>query len=267
MRFDTRLIFAALLMLIAAACQPAPQSNPNVVGGVDTSLIQWERSPSNVVFRADVVGGSLQGTFLERNEIPACTVYGDNHVVWTNELNPGNLQVLHDRVADSAVALFVTYLTVNERLYTYVAQANVQLPSNPAPVVETLSVFVNGVNHEADSFSGWDGDYYPRLRDACRQISTAPVIFEPTAGFLSAQVVPYDSSIPFVVWDSQASGLRLADLAASGERRWITDRNVPVLWNLLRTSPYNVQLEEDRVQYQIALEIPGVTRLSPPAPG
>jgi hypothetical protein len=65
---------------------------------------------------------------------------------------------------------------------------------------------------------------------------------------------------------SGSSNLNLAELAASGERRWVTDRNVRVIWDILRTSPPSVQFNENELPYHVALEVPNVTRDSPPAP-
>lgn len=230
------------------------------------SPIEWDRSPTTIVFRADVEGGSPEEEFLARSEIPPCTVYGDNRVVWTNELGPFNTQVLWDKVTDDQIRQFVTDLQINRQFYNYDAKANLEPASATAPVVETLTLFVNGAVHKSDAFGGWDFDYYQQIVDACTQISTAPVLFEPTAGWVSVIAVPYDSDAPILPWDSQASGLDLAALAASGERRWVSDRNVPVLWNMIRTSPPRIQFIEGENQYSIALEVPGVTRNAPPAP-
>ncbi|MBI5667458.1 MAG: hypothetical protein HZC41_05575 [Chloroflexi bacterium] len=249
--------------LILAACGGGGDTGTPVA---NVSPIEWDRSPATIVFRADVEGGSSQDDFLARNEIPPCTVYGDNRVVWTNELGPFETQVLWDKVTDDQIRQFVTDLQINKQFYNYSAKANLEPPSSTSPVVETLTLFVNGKNYKTDAFGGWDIDYYRRVMDSCKQISTAPVLFEPTAAWVSVVAVEYDPNAPILPWDSPASQLNLAELAASGERKWITDRNVPVLWNMLRTSPPRTQFVEGENQYHIALEVPGVTRSAPPAP-
>lgn len=262
-----RILALTAVLLALSACQN------NAAGGdaasVDNNPIQWDRSRSTVVFRAEVTGGNGEGGFAARNNVPACTLYGDNRVVWLNQVGPYETQVLWDQVSDQAVRDFVAVLTINERFYTYEAQADVQVPSSVSPVIETLTLFVNGVTHQSDTYSGWEGDYYARILAKCQVISAAPVLFEPSAAWVSAEAIPAegaDTSAFNVPWDAAASGLSLSELATSGERRWIADRNVLVLWNLIRNTPSNLRFTEGETQYRVALEVPGVTRDAPPAP-
>ncbi len=255
-------LWILLLLWIVSACSnnTAP---PQVVS--DGSVIQWDRNPSTVVFRSDVTGGS-RDEFLTRSEIAACTIYGDNRVVWTNELGPFNTQVLEDRLTDEQIRNFVTFLQVNKEFFRY-TDKGAQLPASSAqPTVETLTLSVNGFTYITDAFGGWTLDYYDDVTRACREISLAPVLYEPQEGWVSAKSVPYDSQFPSVFWDPGANGLSLNEVATSGERKWITGRTVQVIWKLLRESPPTIQLVENDQQYQIALEIPNVTRNSPQAP-
>jgi hypothetical protein len=261
-----RLLTLITLLVGLSACQT---NTGGEAGPVDSNAIQWDRNPATVVFRADVVGGSSAGTFMARNEIPLCTVYGDNHVVWLNQLSASETQVLYDQLTDETIRNFVTYLTFNEQFFDYEAGADVQPAGSVRPVVETLTLFVSGEMRQSDAYSGWkDGDYFNRVLTECSRISTAPVIYEPTAAWVSAQVIPADqpdSGAFNISWDGAANGLSLAELAA-GDRRWITDRNVRVLWNLIRNSPANLRFTEGDVQYFVAMEVPNVTRDAPQPP-
>ncbi len=261
------LTLTSLLMIaLMTACNGGNNGgDPLVVQGGSDNPIEWDRNPSTVIFRADVTGGNGD-PFLARNELPPCTVYGDNHVVWTNELGPFETQVLEDRLTDDQVRGFVNYVALNEQFYNNAARQDVAPANAVSPVVETLALFVNGVNHVTDAFAGWNFDYYQRLLKSCKDISIAPAIYGPTAGWISAQVVPYDSTSPGIFWDGQANNLSLAELAASGERRWITDRNVRVIWDILRTSPPRVMFNEGEIPYHMSLEVPNVTRDAPPPP-
>jgi hypothetical protein len=253
-------------LVAMAACQPNAV-DPNAPAAVDPrNPVEWDRNPSTVVFRADVVGGNGD-PFLERNAMPPCTAYGDNHIVWVNELGPFETQVLEDRVTDDQLRTFINYVAIDQGFYSMNERQDNEPASAVNPVVEVLTLFVNNINYQTDAFAGWPVDYYARLLKACKDISVAPVIYEPTAAHVSAQVAVYDPTSPSILWDAQANGLSLAELAASGERRWITDRNVRVIWNILRTSPPGVMFNEGDMQYNVALEIPNVTRNSPPAPG
>ena len=257
---------ALLVMLALAACQE--QVAPTiVVVNTENAAIQWDRSPDAIVFRMDVVGGP-QDNFLARNEIPGCAVYGDNKVVWTNEVGPFNTQVLYDQVSDEAMRIFIEYLTVAERIYTYDAKADLQPPRENPPYVETIWLNVSGSQHKTDAFAGWEYTYYARILDVCRAISKAPVLYEPEAGWVSAHVTDYSAELPIIIWDAQASGLDIAALATSGERKWISDNNVRIIWEILRTSPMGTRFMqgEDQTPYLVALEVPSITRDSPPPP-
>lgn len=257
------LVLACLLALTTAACGSASSVQPTDSFGSNAAII-WDRSPDTIVFRAEVVGGGREAEFIARNDIAPCTVYGDNRVVWTNDLGPNNQQVLFDQVSDDAVRLFVELLTVVDQLFSYPAKASLQLPGSELPVYEQISISVSGQTFQSDSFAGWPAGYFPRILERCRAISQAPVLFEPNGGWLSALAVTYDVEQPTYNWDAQAAGLSLTEVAGSGERRWISDNNARILWNLIRTSPARVQLQENGQVYQIALEVPRVTRYSPP---
>ena len=142
------------LALILAACG-GNNTNNNQPAVSEGATIDWDRSPSTVVFRADVTGGD-EDPMIVRSEVPPCTVYGDNHVVWTNDLGSFNTQVLEDHLTDDKIREFVNYLALQQGIYKYTAKADLQPASANPPVVESLTLFVNQVNHVTDAFAGWD---------------------------------------------------------------------------------------------------------------
>lgn len=251
------------LVLLLAACNGGGGGDQSV--SPQTNLIDWDRNPNTVIFRSDVTGGSTD-PFLRSSEIPACTIYGDNHIVWTVELGSFNTQVLEDRPSNDQINTFVNFLALNKQIYNYKARANVEPATSNPPVVETLRLFVNGLDHVTDAFSGWDAQYYQDVTQSCRAISTAPALYAPTVGWISAKVVEYNTNASSLLWDAPANGLDLAALAAEGKARWVTDRNVPVIWNVLRTSPADIQFTQDNISYWVSLQIPNITRDAPAAP-
>jgi hypothetical protein len=257
-----RLFCLLLITVITAACgtaQQPPPATPVVEG-----LIQWDRSPSSIVFRADVTGGSADISRL--SEVPLCTVYGDNRVVWVNELDAFHVEVLYDTVTDAAINDFVSYLTVQERIYTYEALANQQEFSDPPPVVETVTLNVNGDSHTADGFSGWDSGWFARVLRSCKQISGAPILFEPTGGWVTVEPAEYNIQAPTVSWDAPDSTLNFAEVVESGQPQWVTGSDVLRLWNYLNSLPSSLRFLQAESYYRAALQIPGITRTSPPAP-
>ncbi len=259
------LLSIGLVLIALAGCRTGAGS---IIPPTDdfgaNSAITWDRAPDSITFRAEIVGGGRENEFAARNDIAPCTVYGDNRVVWTNEIGPFNEQVLFDQVSDDAVKLFIEQLTVIDQFFNYPARADLQLPSETVPVYEQIEVNVSGRSFKTDSFAGWPAGFYETVVNRCRSISQTPVLFEPGAGWLSAQEVPYDLEVPTYPWESTAAGVSLAEVAGSGERRWITDPLARILWTLVRTSPTNVQLIENDRAFNIAFEVPRVTRYAPP---
>jgi hypothetical protein len=260
-----RMMLFAIIALLLAACGGG--NTPVTPEFGSNTGVTWDRNPDNIVFRAEISGGRREEEFQARNDIAPCTVYGDNRVVWTNELGDFQTQVLYDQVTDDAIRIFVDYLTLVDRIYSYPGRAGVQLPTENPPVYEQLAINVAGQPFTSDAFAGWPSDYYSTVLQRCKTISQTPVLFEPTAAWVSAQEVPFSFEFPSYPWEASAAGLSLAELAASGERRWISDNNVRILWNLVRTSPTGFRMLEGDKMLQIALEVPRVTRYSPAAQG
>ncbi len=262
------LVSLSILTITLVACGGGganTDSNTSTTNQQSNNPINWDRDPKTIVFRADVSGGSTD-LFFAKSEVPPCTIYGDNHIVWTNELGVNNVQILEDRVSDDKIREFVNYVALNKQLYNFTAKADTIPLSDTPAVVETLNLFVNNVDHKTDAFGGWDINYYQEILLNCRQISSAAVIFVPTGAWISARAVDYDSEAPRQPWSAQANGLSLKELADSGQPKWITDRNVGVFWTMFLTAPKNIQFIEDELQYNVALEVPNITRNSPAAP-
>ncbi len=248
-----RWIFA--LVLLIAACQPTPSKD---------DIVTWDRSPTTILFRADIVGG--ESDFRARNAVPNCTIYGDNHLVWVNELGPFQIQVLEDRLPDGAISAFVQFLVVNRRVYTYDAHlSDVETQTADTPVVETITLNVNGMEHHGDSLSGWTADWFPNVLNACKSLGTTPILVEPSSGWVTAQSVPFSMQPPVSTWDAQTMGLSLATVA-DGAPHWITGTAASTLWNMLHSLPSNLIFEDGDNYYEVALQVPGITRDSPPAP-
>ncbi len=261
----------ALMMLTAllTACEVLGGGTPvATLERPDLAIIDWERSASTVVFRAEVAGGLSETAFVNRNDVPYCTVYGDNRVVWTTSGNRADDTVVWDIVSDDTIRTFVETLTVGFGYYSYRSGAELitPMPEAPLPVYDRLTLFVNGEAHQIDSLGGFDFDFFEKILQICTTLSTTPVLFEPTAAWVSAQRTDYNPSLPSHSWD--IAQLNLAELADSGERRWITataeDRSVIDLWTLLHTWGADAQFETQGGTFHVAVEVPNVTRFSPP---
>jgi len=256
-----------------AACQPTATPTttpvpPTPIGVVThpelVDTIQWDRTPSTVVFRAEITGGG--NDIYTRNEIPPCTIYGDNRVVWTTTTLRNDDGVVYDVVSDEAIRVFIDRLIHVYKIYDYSTGADLLAPSTVEPVAERLTMFINGNVHQTDSFAGWEYSYFSQILQECQNISTTPVTYQPDGAWVSAQRIPYDPNHPSILWDGAAADLKLGELADAGKPRWVTGRNILVLWDRLRHGGIDLQFQDGDQTFWVAVEVPNITRSSPPAP-
>lgn len=248
-----RQIGILLIALLLASCTTAGSSG---------SVVGWVRSPQQVIFRTDI--SASEDPWEYRHGVPNCAVYGDNRVVWTNLLDSSQYEVLYDRVSDEAIGRFVEQMTVAQRIYTYQSPEQTPAAEPGVPILQTVYIDVNGLVHEADETSGWSQDWYARVTEACRTISQTPVLFVPTGGWLTIEETPLAPGAPTWVWGDPA--ISLSEIAAGGQARWVMGDTAALVWTAMTTMPAALRFSEDGRYYRVALQVPGITRESPPAP-
>jgi hypothetical protein len=270
------LLVLALVGIVIVAVQPfiASQNAAESQTVSGDGVYLWDRSPNAVIFRADIVGGQLPD-HVRVSEVPRCTVYGDNRVVWVNELGEFNTETLFDVVPEARLRQFIDYVVVNETLYAYplpppatpVEGAIIE----PSPVLETLTLNIGGQAFTTDSRTVFPDDgFFTRILDSCRQISGTPILFQPQAGYINASAIALNSANVSFAWDSARYGVSLADIAAGESPRWVEGEAVQELWQILRTQPSSVSFDEETAnglqRFVVSLQIPNVSRDAPPAP-
>ena len=253
-----------LFLLFLAACQSEP-SVPTPIGPVTrpdlVTLINWERSPLAVVFRAEVASVDTL-SFERRSDIAECTIYGDNRVVFTTPTGTGS-GLSWQRVTDEAIRLMVEELMLENQIYNQTSGIDT-IPEEQRPEqVETILLVVNGQAHRADALGGWPEDYFVQITERCRAVADAPAELLPAGAYVSTQIVSYNDSRPTISWDA-ASGIDLSTL--SEDRVWLTGAAMQRLWTAQRESGGDVQFRQGDTIFRAAVEVPGVTRYSPPPP-
>lgn len=251
----------ALFMLLLGACQSF-SGTPTPIGPVTrpelVEMINWERLPLSVVFRAETLTADTE-SLGARNRIAACTIYGDNRIVYTAAGSSG-FQVVWQRLSDEAIRVFVYELLTD---YDFRAMGTGFDGSDSSPVLDTLLLIVNGEAHQSDSLANWPQGYYGDITERCRAVADSPAELIPLNAYISAETIAYDSNVPTTIWET-SMGVDLSTLSI--ERRWMTDQSVQALWSLLRMYGADIQIRQGDETYHVAVEVPGVTRYSPLAP-
>lgn len=253
-----------LFGLLLAACQPAapigPPFDPNA------TPLGWQRDPDEIIFQADRLVAAPTPVEFDA-AIPDCTIYGDNRIVWLTYLDGITSQVLSDFLTDQQIVGLIDTLVTAGRLYTYQIPTPEDPAATPPPLTTTfaremLLLNVSGLRHVTDERSGWGGDYYDNVLSVCQTLSTAPALVEPLGGAWLTVIPAPESVDPGVLWE--AAGLQLAN--AGEQAQWIDGALAVQIWNDQRRLPEPVLFTENGLNYRLALQVPGVSRTSPPAP-
>lgn len=262
-------VFLGITIIISACSALAGDSpsnteqsdNPSSTEG-EGALVQWDRNPLHIVFQADVTGGDQAGLFTEGNRIPLCTIYGDGRIVW---LTDNENQVLFDILTDKQIIDFVTDLTIVERFFTFKAGFDTLLPTAEIPFTDILLLQVNDVSHQLDSFGDWTEDYFNRILEKCQTLSKQPRRFQPSEGWFTVLATPYNSSLPSVPWDADASGLSLYDVGGMPQSSiWLENNLVLPIWTSIQENDGRIQFNQGGFEFLVALRVPGVTFNAPP---
>lgn len=261
-----RVIGILLMGVLLARCGGGDTPPPTVISTGDVQgIIQWKRDPLAVIFRADIVGGDRNQVQLN-NYIPACTLYGDGRVVYTENNPQGFLDVIFDFVSDEDMTNFVDDLAFQKSIFQYDEGYTRQLPASTVPVYRQIVVEVNGLKHITDDFVQWEGDLYAETLAMCRALAKTPRVFVPTGAWVSATEVTAQQYLPTIFWDSSAAGYAFSSIAIDGSRRWIEGATIRPLWDNIILQPGDIQFDDGVGVYFVSLQVPGVTLDAPAAP-
>lgn len=260
-----RLMSLSLILLLAACGGGGNDDNNNTDQSGGGEVIQWDHDPSAIIFRADLTGGN-NDPFFTLGEVPVCTIYGDGTVVWTTSVGDPTAEVLFGPADEPRIRRFIENQTIIREIYTYDAQADiVEFGANP--VVETLTITVNDVTHTTDGFAEWPPNYFEDIVTECQTLSPRPQIYQPTDGaWVSVERRDHNNNSPSISWNPEETGLDMGTVADSGEPVWVSGALARALWAQLRRSAPDVQFGQESGSYVIVLQLPNITRTSPPRP-
>lgn len=247
-----------LLTVVLSACGAAPTPAPNV----PENILTWDKDPNAIIFRIDREW-STDSREDALNRVPLCTIYGNGHIVWVNVVPPNGEEILEAFIDDVTFRGFLDFLIRDLKYYSIPDYAARQQPSPSTPTLETISLILAGTPQTIRSYSAWENDAYAQMLARCTTLSSTPAQFAPTGGWLSVLAVE-NNGAPSLLWPVRAA-VEL-DKATGAQPVWISGEIVQKIWATQRETRGNVLwVERDRF-YRIVLQVPGISRDSPPAP-
>lgn len=261
-----RLMILGLAAVLLAACNTntnnaataTPEAN-NVV-----PVLAWNTAANAVIFRMDrqITNDTPYG---DLNRVPLCTIYGDGRIVWVNPLQPAGEEVLEALIDDTQFRTFLEYVIRDMKFYDIPDYASMELPPTQRANVETITLAISDQVTTKRNYRAWPLDVYSTLLGKCMTLSNAPVRVEPAAGWVTVYPGPENTGMPFIDWPPTAP-FKMADAANAKQAMWVTDAAFRMLWQAQRETQGNIIWRENGANYQVALQVPLVSRDSPPAP-
>lgn len=230
--------------------------------------IGWDTSPKAIIFRLD---RTLNGETVvnAHNRLPLCTLFGSGHLVWVNPTPPNGEQTLEAQVNIPAFQAFLDFLIKQQHFYSIPDYAADELPPSGQYTIESISLNVNYTPRTVRSYTHWPGNEFQNMLDKCSHLSEQPVLYVPTGAWLEVYPVSGPNADPPILWTG-AMPFRLGDVAASAKPVWLSGDLLGRLWRIIHRSLGAVQWIENNDNsnsaYQLALDVPDISRDAPPAP-
>lgn len=256
-----RLVILSVLILVLTACGEDAQSN-------DTGqqrLFDWDRSADFVLFRLDEVVED-DDELVINNTIPPCTIYGNGRLIFTNEGD--DFEVLEARLNDDQIRAYIEN-AIGLGFYGWEDDL-LEDSGNETTGVPLRSISLNlyAEPRTIERYSGFPVDGFEQLLNDCRNLSEQRALVAPlNGGWL--RVAPAEDVTPddlFVQGWPRTAPFSLIEISNSGSSFWVADQEwATALWEFA-IRPQRIAFFEEGRGFYISLQIPGVSRNSPPAP-
>jgi hypothetical protein len=255
-------VLCSVLLLAACSSTTAPEQTP--VAQPQGEVIGWDRNPNTIVMRLDRI--ILNESPRERlNRLPTCTLYGDGRLIWVSFVPPGGEEVSETYLDEVTMRSFLEFIIRDLNFYDLPDLAAQEFPPSEDAAQESLTLNVSRGLRTIRSYRGWANDAYIAILERCRTINPQRALFVPAGAWITVYEEPRNPALPEVGWPL-AAPFRLAEVAASGEARWIGGVALAQLWNYERQTQGRIQWIENNVAYRVAIQVPNISRDSPPAP-
>jgi hypothetical protein len=251
---------AAGLSLLLAACNTASGETP---AAPVSPVLGWDRDPSAIVVRLDRINTQMPEQELP-NMLPPCTLYGNGRVVWVNSIPPNGEEVLEAYVDDVTIRNFLEFIIRDQKFYSVPDYAAQELPPESALLLESITLNLSDQVRTVRNYRSWADDLYPRIRERCVSLTDVYARFVPQGAWVTFIPLEARTDAPEAAWSLNAP-FRLAD--TTNQAVWVTGPALAELWDFQRqTGNQGVWVEVDR-PYRAVIQVPDISRDSPPAPG
>lgn len=238
------------LALAALACNTVAPPRPP---------LEWDTAADALIIEAYHAGGLAPQNYI-LNEIPLARVYGDGRIVWVESeglrrriyqgtLTEAELRSLLTQFSDAGFFGWEPlYGPVNEVRDAGSLVLAVNLKSGRTQVVEYLE--------------GAPPKFHALLDAVSSGAGVVGVEYTPTTAYLIALPAVGSPQPPSYIWPDAEVGFTLAE-AVGG--RYVEGQALALAWDIVNTD-YLARVESDGRTYQLAVQVPGISRVAPPPP-
>jgi hypothetical protein len=273
-RTQSPAIALILVAVVLASCTGGGQNNQNPGGQTPipptaTSepsgpVITWDKSPETIIVRLDRVL-LKEPPYDGLNRLPSCTLFGNGRLLWINNIPPNGEEVLEAYLDDVTIRGFLEYVIRDKKFYNSPDYASQELPPSENAPLESVTLNVSQELRTVRSYRRWPDNLYLDILDKCRTLTETRALYIPTGAWVTGYAVPDNPNAPKIGWPPTGP-FKMAELAASGNPMWVTDVALTQLWTAQRQSLGQIYWLEGGKTYRVAIQVPGVSRDSPPAP-
>ena len=250
-RLHTLTLPCLALLLASLACNTLRPPRP---------ALTWDTAPTAVIIELTTSGGLVPMEYV-MNALPTARLWGDGRIIWVEHTSGGGRRVLEGRLSTQEM----TDLLAQISDAGFFGWANYYRPRVQVFDAGTTTLTVNLLS-QTKSVSEYAGEGAPeKFHVLTRHIGSGAgasgTEFAPTKGYLLAFPRGTAGGQAKYHWPESSLGYGL-DQAVSGI--YVGGEGLEFAWKAVNENQF-VVIESGGTDYQIAVQIPGVSQTEPPA--
>ena len=239
------------LLLASLACNTLQPPRP---------ALTWDTTPATVIIELTTSGGLVPMEYV-MNALPTARLWGDGRMIWVEYTSGGGRRVLEGHLSAQEMTDLLTQVSDAG----FFGWANYYRPRAQVFDAGTTTLTVN-LPLQTKSVSEYAGEGAPEKFHALTGLlssgaGASGAEFVPAKGYLLAFPRGEASGQAQYHWPESSLGYGL-DQAVSGI--YIEGEGLEFAWKAVNESQFAI-IESGGMDYQIAVQIPGVSQQEPPA--